>query len=62
MGIEEVIRGSGFLTARTGKLSSSDSETSSARKPVSPNARGLGRDGGAEVGREVERRKEVLNV
>ena len=60
MGIEEVIRISGFLTARTGKLSSSDSETSSTRKPVSPNARGLGRSGGTEVEKEAERREKVL--
>jgi len=60
VGIEEVIRRSGFLTARTGKLSSSDSETSSTRKPVSPNARGLGRSGGTEVEKGAERREEVL--
>ena len=60
MGVEEVIRGSGFLTARTGKLSSSDSETSSTSRPVSPNARGLGRSGGTEVEKEAERQEEVL--
>ena len=60
MGVKKVDRRSGFLTARTGKLSSSDSETSSTRTPVSPKARGLGRNGGTEVEKEAERREEVL--
>ena len=60
MGIEEVVRWSGFLTARTGKLSSSENETSSTREPVSPKARGLGRSGGTAVEKEAERRKEVI--
>ena len=56
VGVEEVNRKGGFLTARTGKLSSSDSETSSTRIPASPNARGLGRSGGTEEEKEAERR------